>query len=102
MACPVPPSVPIDRITYKITSLEVTSSRGQPNRLILKFLSFLILKHCVAKTCSTSEVSKIQIIELDRNCNKFDIPQFDINSEKQGIVHVVGPENGFTLPGLVK
>ena len=46
------------------------------------------------------EVSKIQIIELDRNCNKFDIPQFDINSEKQGIVHVVGPENGFTLPGM--
>ena len=65
MACPVPPSVPIDRITYKITSLEVTSSRGQPNRLILKFLSFLILKHCVAKTCSTSEVP----IPIDRAAN---------------------------------
>ena len=46
------------------------------------------------------EVSKIQVVELDKNCNDFDIHQFDINSHKQGIVHVMGPELGYTLPGM--
>ena len=44
------------------------------------------------------EISKIQVIELDKNCNKFGIKQFDIKSSKQGIVHVIGPELGYTLP----
>jgi len=46
------------------------------------------------------EISKIQVIELDKNCNKFGIKQFDIKSSKQGIVHVIGPELGYTLPGM--
>ena len=46
------------------------------------------------------EVSKIQVVELDKNCNDFGIHQFDINSHKQGIVHVMGPELGYTLPGM--
>ena len=45
-------------------------------------------------------VSKIQVVELDKNCNDFGIHQFDINSHKQGIVHVMGPELGYTLPGM--
>ena len=35
-------------------------------------------------------LSKIQLIELDKNCKKFGVTQYDINSEKQGIVHVIG------------
>ena len=35
------------------------------------------------------EVSKIQVVELDKNCNNFGIRQFDITSSKQGIVHVM-------------
>ena len=46
------------------------------------------------------EISKIQVIELDKNCNTFGIKQFDIKSTKQGIVHVIGPELGYTLPGM--
>ena len=46
------------------------------------------------------EISKIQVVELDKNCNKFGIKQFDIQSNKQGIVHVIGPELGYTLPGM--
>lgn len=46
------------------------------------------------------EISKIQVVELDKNCNKFGIKQFDITSINQGIVHVIGPELGYTLPGM--
>ena len=46
------------------------------------------------------EVAKIQVVELDKNCNNFGIHQFDITSNKQGIVHVMGPELGYTLPGM--
>lgn len=45
-------------------------------------------------------VSKIQVKTLDDNCNDFDIVQFDMMDTRQGIVHVVGPEQGATLPGM--
>lgn len=43
--------------------------------------------------------SRIQVEELRKNCNDFGIPLFDIGNEKQGIVHVIGPELGLTVPG---
>ena len=46
------------------------------------------------------EISKIQVKELDKNCDRFGIKQFDIKSLNQGIVHVIGPELGYTLPGM--
>jgi 3-isopropylmalate/(R)-2-methylmalate dehydratase large subunit len=45
-------------------------------------------------------VSKIQVQTLDDNCKKFQITEFDMNDPRQGIVHVVGPEQGATLPGM--
>jgi 3-isopropylmalate/(R)-2-methylmalate dehydratase large subunit len=45
-------------------------------------------------------VSKIQVVTLDDNCREFDLVEFDINDERQGIVHVIGPEQGATLPGM--
>ncbi len=45
-------------------------------------------------------VSKIQVKTLDENCNDFGITQFDMHDIRQGIVHVVGPEQGATLPGM--
>ena len=45
-------------------------------------------------------VSKIQVQTLDQNCHDFDIEQFDINDVRQGIVHVIGPESGASLPGM--
>ena len=43
--------------------------------------------------------SRIQVEELRKNCTEFGIPLFDIGHEKQGIVHVIGPELGLTVPG---
>jgi len=45
-------------------------------------------------------VSKIQIQTLDDNCSQFAIPEFTMSDPRQGIVHVVGPEQGATLPGM--
>ncbi|WP_028304092.1 3-isopropylmalate dehydratase large subunit [Oceanospirillum maris] len=45
-------------------------------------------------------VSKIQVVTLDDNCDDFGITEFKINDIRQGIVHVVGPEQGATLPGM--
>ena len=46
------------------------------------------------------EVAKLQVVTLDENCKEHDILQFDIHDMRQGIVHVVGPEQGLTLPGM--
>lgn len=46
------------------------------------------------------ETSRIQVRTLDENCDEFGIVEFTINDERQGIVHVVGPEQGLTLPGM--
>ncbi len=45
-------------------------------------------------------VSLIQVQTLDDNCEAFGIEEFKINDARQGIVHVVGPEQGATLPGM--
>ena len=41
-----------------------------------------------------------QVLTLDRNCRQYGITQFDIRDRRQGIVHVMGPEQGATLPGM--
>ena len=46
------------------------------------------------------EVSRIQVKTLDENCDDFGILEFKMNDVRQGIVHVVGPEQGATLPGM--
>ncbi len=45
-------------------------------------------------------ISKLQIETLDKNCEKFGIIEIQMNDIRQGIVHVVGPEQGATLPGM--
>ena len=45
-------------------------------------------------------VSRIQLQTLDENCEHFAIPEIGINDIRQGIVHVMGPEQGATLPGM--
>ena len=46
------------------------------------------------------EVARLQVVTLDENCKDNNILQFDIHDRRQGIVHVVGPEQGLTLPGM--
>jgi len=45
-------------------------------------------------------VSKLQIDTLDKNCDAFGITQYKMHDKRQGIVHVIGPEQGATLPGM--
>jgi len=47
------------------------------------------------------EESKIQVETLEKNCREFGIKIFDMKDKRQGIVHIIGPEQGFTLPGTV-
>lgn len=46
------------------------------------------------------DVAREQVIALDQNCEEFEIRKFGLHDVRQGIVHVVGPEQGATLPGM--
>ena len=48
----------------------------------------------------TDPVSRLQVETLDKNCKTFDINEIKMNDIRQGIVHVIGPEQGATLPGM--
>jgi len=45
-------------------------------------------------------IAKLQLDTLDANCAEWEITQFDIHDPRQGIVHVIGPEQGASLPGM--
>ncbi len=47
----------------------------------------------------TEETSRIQVETLERNVSEFGVPYLPLNDSRQGIVHIIGPELGFTLPG---
>jgi 3-isopropylmalate/(R)-2-methylmalate dehydratase large subunit len=46
------------------------------------------------------ELSRVQVETLERNCQEFGIPVYSLGSDRQGIVHVIGPELGVTQPGM--
>src|SRR4051794_9618370 len=46
------------------------------------------------------QLSRVQVETLERNCEQFGVPVYSIGSERQGIVHVIGPELGVTQPGM--
>jgi 3-isopropylmalate/(R)-2-methylmalate dehydratase large subunit len=46
------------------------------------------------------ELSRVQVETLERNCDEFGIPLYSLGSDRQGIVHVIGPELGVTQPGM--
>lgn len=48
----------------------------------------------------TDPVARLQVETLDRNCAEFGITEFGMGDERQGVVHVMGPEQGATLPGM--
>ncbi len=68
-------------------------------------LSFATMDHNVPTTSRSlpivDPISAEQIRVLARNCKEFGITLFDLNSPYQGIVHVIGPDLGITLPGLL-
>src|ERR1700727_463344 len=46
------------------------------------------------------QLSRVQVETLERNCAEFGIPVYSLGSDRQGIVHVIGPELGVTQPGM--
>ena len=48
----------------------------------------------------TDPISRLQVETLDKNCETFEINEIQMNDIRQGIVHVIGPEQGATLPGM--
>jgi 3-isopropylmalate/(R)-2-methylmalate dehydratase large subunit len=46
------------------------------------------------------ELSRVQVETLERNCEEFGVPLYSMGSDRQGIVHVIGPELGITQPGM--
>jgi 3-isopropylmalate/(R)-2-methylmalate dehydratase large subunit len=54
--------------------------------------------HVAAKI--RDELSRVQVETLERNCAEFGVPLYSLGSDRQGIVHVIGPELGITQPGM--
>lgn len=48
----------------------------------------------------TDPISRLQVKTLDKNCEDFGITEFNLSDNRQGIVHIVGPEQGLILPGM--
>ena len=68
-------------------------------------LTLAVPDHNVPTTDRTKgiddEESRIQVETLRSNCKEFGVKLFDVNDKRQGIVHIIGPEQGFTQPGTV-
>lgn len=95
----------IDRhLIHEVTSPQAFESLRQAGRRVRRpDLTIATVDHNIPTTDRSlpilDQTSKIQIETLRRNCMEFGISLFDIDSPSQGIVHVIGPELGFTLPG---
>lgn len=95
----------IDRhLVHEVTSPQAFAGLREKNRTVrCPEKTFATMDHNVSTKSrsldAASEVSKNQLMALDKNCKEFGIVLCDLNSINQGIVHVMGPEQGITLPG---
>ena len=95
----------IDRhLIHEVTSPQAFDGLRMNNRKIRRLdLTIATIDHNVPTTDRSlpiiDQTSAIQINTLEKNCKDFGIQLFDTNSPNQGIVHVIGPQLGITLPG---
>lgn len=100
-----PSLIYIDRhFIHEVTSPQAFDGLRLNNRKVRKpNLTYATVDHNVPTTNRSlplvDEISSLQIKSLQKNCQDFGITLFDINDQHQGIVHVIGPELGLTLPG---
>jgi len=96
----------IDRhLIHEVTSPQAFEGIRMANRGIWRSKSILAVPdHNVPTTDRAVEiedpVSRIQVETLDKNCEEFNLLEFKMSDKRQGIVHVIGPEQGSTLPGM--
>jgi 3-isopropylmalate/(R)-2-methylmalate dehydratase large subunit len=96
----------IDRqLLHEVTSPQAFEGLTMAGRPVWRISANLAVSDHNVPTTDRSEgisdpISKLQVDTLDQNCDAFGITQYKMNDARQGIVHVIGPEQGATLPGM--
>jgi 3-isopropylmalate/(R)-2-methylmalate dehydratase large subunit len=96
----------IDRhLLHEVTSPQAFEGLNLAGRPVWRISANLAVSDHNVPTTDRSEgiqdpISKLQVDTLDQNCDAFGITQYKMNDTRQGIVHVIGPEQGATLPGM--
>ena len=96
----------IDRhLVHEVTSPQAFEGLRNAGRKVRSpERTLAVADHNVPTTDRTAgiedEESRLQVEELDRNAAEFGVPYFNMTDVRQGIVHVIGPEQGFTQPGM--
>ena len=97
----------VDRhLIHEVTSPQAFEGLRLAKRKVRKpNLTLAVADHNVPTTDRSKGIddkeSKIQVETLETNCKDFGIELFDMKDKRQGIVHIIGPEQGFTQPGTV-
>ena len=96
----------IDRhLVHEVTSPQAFEGLDLAGRKVWRLSANLAVSDHNVPTTDRSHgiadpVSRLQVETLDSNCDRLGITQFKMNDRRQGIVHVIGPEQGATLPGM--
>ena len=96
----------IDRhLVHEVTSPQAFEGLDLAGRKVWRLSANLAVSDHNVPTTDRSRgiadpVSRLQVDTLDANCDRLGITQFKMNDRRQGIVHVIGPEQGATLPGM--
>ena len=96
----------IDRhLVHEVTSPQAFDGLELAGRKVWRVAANLAVSDHNVPTTDRSHgiadpVSKLQVDTLDLNCDRHGVTQFKMNDVRQGIVHVIGPEQGATLPGM--
>ena len=97
----------VDRhLIHEVTSPQAFEGLRNANRKVRNpNLTLAVVDHNIPTTDRSKGIddhdSRIQIETLDKNCKEFGVKLFGVDDKRQGIVHIVGPEQGFTQPGTV-
>ncbi|HEX3142023.1 MAG TPA: 3-isopropylmalate dehydratase large subunit, partial [Rhizobacter sp.] len=96
----------IDRhLVHEVTSPQAFEGLDLAGRKVWRLSANLAVSDHNVPTTDRSHgiadpISRLQVDTLDKNCDRLGITQFKMNDKRQGIVHVIGPEQGATLPGM--
>lgn len=96
----------IDRhLVHEVTSPQAFEGLDLAARKVWRLSANLAVSDHNVPTTDRSQgiadpISRLQVDTLDANCDRVGITQFKMNDKRQGIVHVIGPEQGATLPGM--
>ena len=97
----------VDRhLIHEVTSPQAFEGLRNANRKVRQpKLTLAVVDHNIPTTDRSNgiddEESRIQVETLEKNCKEFGVELFGMTDKRQGIVHIIGPEQGFTQPGNV-